>query len=227
MGCFGYNSFGIMQLRTQTLTFRGEAGVVECAFDQPAGEARGWALVLHPHPLHGGTRDNKVVTTIARACVEHGLAALRPNFRGVGASEGQFDSARGETRDMLAVVEQFEAAYPQLAQGRWALAGFSFGTSVAAQLHAERAEHGQRTPDLLLLAGSAVERFRFRELAVPEDTVLIHGEADEVVPLTEAMSFARQHQLPLTVMPEASHFFHGRLLVLRRLVQQCLRALAP
>lgn len=216
-----------MQLRTQTLTFRGEAGIVECAFDQPAGETRGWALVLHPHPLHGGTRDNKVVTTISRACVEHGLAVLRPNFRGVGASEGEFDSARGETRDMLAVVEQFEAAYPELAAGRWVLAGFSFGTSVAAQLYAERAEQGARTPDMLLLAGSAVERFRFRDIAVPDHTVVIHGEADEVVPLDEAVTFARQHKLPITVMPDAGHFFHGRLIDLRRLVQQSLRALAP
>lgn len=215
-----------MQLRTETLTFLGEAGAIECAFDRPAGELRGWALVLHPHPLHGGTRDNKVVTTIARACVEHGLAALRPNFRGVGASDGEFDSARGETRDMLAVVEQFEAAYPDLAAGRWALAGFSFGTSVAAQLHSERAQQGARTPDLLLLTGTAVERFRFRDVTVPDDTVLIHGEADEVVPLPEAMDFARGHGLPMVVMPDAGHFFHGRLLILRRLVQQSLCALA-
>src|SRR5690606_3074823 len=162
MGCFGYNSFGNMQLRTQTLSFRGEAGIVECAFDQPAGETRGWALVLHPHPRIGGTSGNKVVTAISRACVDHRVAEVDPAFRRVGAAEGEFDSARGEARDMLAVVEQFEAAYPELAAGRWVLAGFSFGTSVAAQLYAERAEQGARAPDMLLLAGSAVERFRFR-----------------------------------------------------------------
>lgn len=226
MGWSRYTSFEIMQLRTETLTFRGEVGDIECAFDRPAGPVRGWALVLHPHPLHGGTRDNKVVTTISRACVEQGYAALRPNFRGVGASAGEFDSARGETRDMLALVEQFEAAYPDIAEGAWALAGFSFGTSVAAQLYSERAEHGLRVPDILMLTGTAVERFRFREVAVPDHTVLIHGEQDEVVPLSEAMDFARGHGLPMIVMPDAGHFFHGRLLVLRRLVTQSLCNLA-
>jgi alpha/beta superfamily hydrolase len=226
MGWSRYNSFGIMQLRTEILTFSGEAGPIECAFDRPAGQARGWALVLHPHPLHGGARDNKVVTTISRACVEHGMAALRPNFRGVGGSAGEFDKARGETADMLALVEQFQEQYPDLAQGPWLMAGFSFGTSVAAQLYSELAERSLRTPDRLVLTGSAVERFRFREVKVPEDTLLIHGEADEVVPLSEAMDFARDQGLPMVVMPDAGHFFHGRLLVLRRLIQQSLLALA-
>lgn len=215
-----------MQLRTEILTFRGEAGAIECALDRPVGPARGWALVLHPHPLHGGARDNKVVTTISRACVEQGMAALRPNFRGVGGSAGDFDHARGETADMLALVEQFEAEHSDIVAGPWLLAGFSFGTSVAAQLYSELAEQGRRTPDRLLLTGSAVERFRFRDVKVPEDTLLVHGEADEVVPLAEAMDFARAHDLPMVVMPDAGHFFHGRLLVLRRLVQQSLPALA-
>lgn len=216
-----------MQVRTEILTFRGEAGAIECAIDRPAGQPRGWALVLHPHPLHGGTRDNKVVTTISRACVEQGMIALRPNFRGVGASEGEFDHARGETADMLALVEQFEAAYPQETAGPWFMAGFSFGTSVAAQLHSELAAQSRRTPDRLMLTGTAVERFRFRDVSVPDDTVLIHGEADEVVPLEEAMAFARAHRLPMVVMPDATHFFHGRLLVLRRLVKQSLCSLVP
>lgn len=222
-----YNSFGNMQARTETLRFRGEAGIIDCVLDLPPGAPQGWALVLHPHPLHGGTRDNKVVTTIARACVDHGLAALRPNFRGVGVSEGEFDHARGETADMLMLVEQFESQYPELAAGAWLVAGFSFGTSVAAQLYSERAANGQRVPDRLILTGTAVERFRFRDVSVPEDTVLIHGEADEVVPLAEAMDFGRAHKLPVVVMPDAGHFFHGRLLVLRRLVQQNLLELAP
>jgi len=226
MGWSRYNSFEIMQLRTETLTFRGEAGDIECTFDRPEGPVRGWALVLHPHPLHGGTRDNKVVTTISRACVEQGMVALRPNFRGVGGSAGEFDSARGETRDMLALVEQFEALYPDIAAGAWVLAGFSFGTSVAAQLYSERAAQGLRAPGQLLLTGTAVERFRFRDVEVPEDTVLIHGEADEVVPLSEAMDFARGHGVPMVVIPDAGHFFHGRLLVLRRLVTQSLCNLA-
>ncbi len=225
--CFGprYNSFGNMQVRTEILSFDGEAGSIECALDRPGGDVRGWALVLHPHPLHGGTRDNKVVTTIARACVEHGLAALRPNFRGVGGSGGEFDHARGETADMVAVVDQFQQRFPQVAAGLWVMAGFSFGTSVAAQVYSELAAQSLRTPDRLILTGSAVERFRHRDVTVPNDTLLIHGEADEVVPLSEAMEFARGASLPMVVMPDAGHFFHGRLLVLRALVQQSLRAL--
>ena len=214
-----------MQVRTEILSFDGESGNIECALDRPMGEVRGWALVLHPHPLHGGTRDNKVVTTIGRACVEHGLATLRPNFRGVGASAGEFDQARGETADMMALVAQFQQRFPELVEGMWVLGGFSFGTSVAAQLYSELAAQGLTTPDRLILAGSAVERFLHREVTVPEDTLLIHGESDEVVPLSEAMGFARNHGLPMVVLPDASHFFHGRLLGLRSLVQQSLRAL--
>ncbi|HLT99691.1 MAG TPA: alpha/beta hydrolase [Burkholderiaceae bacterium] len=214
-----------MQVRTEILSFDGEAGNIECAIDRPMGEVRGWALVLHPHPLHGGTRDNKVVTTMGRACVEHGLVTLRPNFRGVGKSDGEFDRALGETADMFGLVEQFQQRFPEAAEGQWALAGFSFGTSVAAQLYSELAAQSRRTPDRLILAGSAVERFRHRDVSVPDDTLLIHGEADEVVPLAEAMDFARAHGLPMVVMPDASHFFHGRLIGLRSLVQQSLKAM--
>ncbi|MFT0849427.1 alpha/beta hydrolase [Achromobacter sp. F4_2707] len=214
-----------MQVRTEILSFEGEVGNIECALDRPAGEVRGWALVLHPHPLHGGARNNKVVTTIARACTEHGLVALRPNFRGVGDSAGEFDQARGETTDMLRLVGQFQERYPEIAAGQWLMAGFSFGTAVAAQLYSELATQSLRTPDRLILTGTAVERFRFRDVCVPEDTVLVHGEADEVVPLSEAMEFARGHKLPVVVIPDSTHFFHGRLLMLRHVVQQSLRAL--
>ena len=214
-----------MQARTDSLRFHGEAGIIECALDMPSTEVRGWALVLHPHPLHGGTNTNKVVTTIARACTERGLVAVRPNFRGIGASEGEFDYARGETADMLALVEQLRQQHPDIAQGSWVLTGFSFGTSVAAQLYSELASLSQPLPNRLILVGTAVERFRFREVQVPDDTVLIHGEADEVVPLSEAMEFGLKHDLPVAVMPEAGHFFHGRLLSLRRLVQHSLREL--
>src|SRR5690606_4156617 len=153
-----------MLARTQNITFEGVAGAIDCALDLPMSAPRGWALVLHPHPLHGGARENKIVTTIARACVQEGLAALRPNFRAVG-----------ETADMELLVQQFSRAYPDLSEGKWVLAGFSFGTSVAAQLYSQLAEHSQKVPDALLLFGSAVERFRFRDVAVPADTFLVHG----------------------------------------------------
>jgi alpha/beta superfamily hydrolase len=214
-----------MLARTEKVSFQGKAGVIDCVLDLPMEAPRGWALVLHPHPLHGGARENKVVTTIARACVEHGLAALRPNFRGVGASEGEFDNAVGETADMLELVAQFRATYPEAAAGKWALAGFSFGTSVAAQLYSALAEQGAPVPDALLLAGSAVDRFKFRDIAVPDDTILVHGEADEFDPLAEAMDFARARSLPMVVLPDATHFFHGKLIALKRLVQQRLASI--
>ena len=141
--------------------------------------------MLHPHPLQGGARENKVVTTIARACVQHGLA-VRPNFRGVGLSEGEFDKSVGETRDMLALVAQVREQHPELAQAPWVLAGFSFGTAVAAQTYAALAEHGDAPlPSALMLMGPAVNRFQSHEVQVPGDTLMVHGEQDEVVPLSE------------------------------------------
>ncbi|NYT64285.1 alpha/beta hydrolase [Alcaligenaceae bacterium] len=211
-----------MLVRTENISFQGAVGAIDCVLDLPIDPPRGWALVLHPHPLHGGARENKIVTTIARACVQHGLVAVRPNFRGVGASAGEFDQAVGETADMLELVRQFSSVYPEAAAGKWVLAGFSFGTSVAAQLYSQLAENTERLPTALLLAGSAVNRFKFRAVTVPDDTFLVHGEADEVVPLAEAMDFARNHSLPMVVVPDASHFFHGKLIVLRQLLQQRL-----
>lgn len=212
-------------VRTETVVFQGNAGTIDCALDFPDGDAQGWALVLHPHPLHGGARENKIVTTIARVCQQHGLAVLRPNFRGVGLSEGSFDNAVGETADMRLLVQQFSQQYPNLVQGKWVLAGFSFGTSVAAQLHSVLHEEGRRLPDLQMLFGSAVNRFLFRDLVVPPDTFLVHGEDDEVVPLEEAMQYARQWQLPMVVVPQASHFFHGKLVLLKQLLQMRLASL--
>lgn len=213
-----------MLVRTQKMSFEGQEGEIDCIIDLPGDAPRGWALVLHPHPLHGGSRDNKVVTTIARACVQHGLVAVRPNFRGVGGSAGTFDAAVGETADMLRLVAQFTKAFPEAAAGKWVLAGFSFGTSVAAQLYSTLAEQHLKLPDALLLFGSAVERFRFREVHLPEHTTLVHGEADEVVPLSEAMDLARAHGLPVVVVPDASHFFHGKLITLKNVLQQHLLA---
>ncbi len=214
-----------MASHIENRVFQGLAGDIDCLVESPGGAARGWALVLHPHPLHGGARENKVVTTIARACLDHGLVTVRPNFRGVGKSAGSFDSGVGETADMRALVSQFAQAWPDAAAGQWVLAGFSFGTAVGAQLYSLLREQGARTPDALILLGTAVARFRFREVAVPDDTLLVHGERDEVVPLAEVLDFARPGSLPVVVVPDASHFFHGKLVVLKRLVAQRLAAL--
>jgi len=210
---------------SKTHAFHGETGEISCVVDWPDGQPRGWALVLHPHPLQGGTRENKIVTTVARASVQQGLVAVRPNFRGVGSSAGQFDHGVGETADILALIAQFRATYPELAAGRWLLGGFSFGTSVAAQAYTALQQDGQTLPDLVVLVGCAMHRFRFRDVRLPADALLIHGDDDDVVPLAETLDFVRQADLPVVVVPKAGHFFHGRLGILKQLVLQRLALL--
>lgn len=214
-----------MVRKQKSVVYQGQAGDIDCVIDWPDNTPRGWALVLHPHPLQGGTRDNKVVTTLSRACVQDGLVAVRPNFRGVGQSQGSFDHGLGEAADMLAVVQQFTHANPDVAAGKWLLGGFSFGTSVAAQLYSALWAQGARTPDAVVLAGPAIERFRHRDVSLPDDTMLIHGELDDVVPLSETMDYARGADLPVVVIPDASHFFHGKLIALRGLIEQRLKAM--
>ncbi|HVB49785.1 MAG TPA: alpha/beta fold hydrolase, partial [Burkholderiales bacterium] len=170
--------------------------------------ARGLALVAHPHPLYGGTLENKVVQALARAFVELGYQALRPNFRGVGASEGAYDEGRGEVDDLAAVLEH---ARGELGGLPLALAGFSFGAVMQARLAA------RANPERLVLVGLAVNHFDAP--AVPPDTLLVHGELDETVPLQQVLDWARPQDLPVILVPGADHFFHRRLHVLRGIVQ--------
>ena len=214
-----------MPAHTENTSFDGLAGLIDCAIDWPEGVPTGWALILHPNPSQGGTRDNKVVTTLSRACVQQGLVSLRPNFRGIGASGGHFDHGKGELLDMAALVEQFRARYPEFAAKPWVLGGFSFGTSIGVQLYAQWDKLGKNLPNIVILTGSAALRFRHSEAKAPEDALVIHGELDEVVPLSEVMEWARPLGMPVVVIPEAGHFFHGKLLVLRQLVQTRLKAL--
>ena len=193
-----------MRASTRRELIAGPAGKLECAVDEPEGEARGLALVAHPHPLFGGALDNKVAQTLARAFVELGYAAWRPNFRGVGASEGRHDDGRGEVEDLAAVLEHLKADKP-------VLAGFSFGAAMQAKL-------AQRLPaERLVLVGLAVNHFQAPP--VPADTLLIHGEKDETVPLAAVLAWALAQDLPVTVVPGADHFFHRRLAVLRGIVR--------
>lgn len=214
-----------MPAHTENTSFDGLAGIIDCAIDWPEGVPTGWALILHPNPSQGGTRDNKVVTTLSRACVQQGLVALRPNFRGIGASGGSFDHGKGELQDMAALVEQFRVRYPEIAAKPWVLGGFSFGTSIGVQLYAQWQTLEKNLPNIVILTGSAALRFRHSEASAPEDALVIHGELDEVVPLSEVMEWARPLGMPVVVIPEAGHFFHGKLLVLRQLVQTRLKAL--
>jgi alpha/beta superfamily hydrolase len=186
----------------------GAAGKIETAVDRPSEAARGAALVAHPHPLYGGTLDNKVVQTLAKTFFELGYIALRPNFRGVGASEGEHDEGVGETEDMLRVVAYAKETFGELPL---ILAGFSFGAAVQTQV-ARRV-----TPHRVVLVGVAVGRFPSE--SVPADTIVIHGERDETVPLAKVLDWARPQELPVVVIPGADHFFHLRLSVIKNIVK--------
>ena len=186
----------------------GAAGRIETVLERPAGAPRGAALVAHPHPLYGGTLDNKVVQTLARTFVELGYVALRPNFRGVGASEGVHDEGRGETEDLLRVAAH---AKENLGDLPLVLAGFSFGAAVQTQV-------AQRTsPHRVVLVGVAVGRFPSE--AVPSDSIVIHGERDETVALAKVLDWARPQELPVVVIPGADHFFHLRLSLIKNIVK--------
>ncbi len=193
------------------LIARDDGGLIETLVETPSGVARGLALIAHPHPLHGGSLDNKVATILARAALACGLVAVRPNFRGVGASTGTFDHGIGETEDLLAVANEMGRRHPQLP---WSLLGFSFGAYVQHRL-ASRLE-AQR----LILVGPAVTLYPFGPPPVP--TTIVHGEADELIPLAQVEAYARQHAIPLIVLPAAGHFFHGQLIALRETVRSLL-----
>lgn len=186
---------------------QGAAGIVELDINDPGEHRRGIALVAHPHPLQGGTKDNKVVTTLAKTFFGMGAVVLRPNFRGVGASEGAHDEGRGEADDLVVVLEDAKKRYGDLPV---TLAGFSFGSFVQTRV-ARRVDAAQ-----LVLVAPAVNRFPAD--TVRPDTLVIHGEHDDVVPLTAVLDWARPQNLPVVVVPGGEHFFHGRLALLSRIV---------
>jgi len=203
-------------LATQRKTiFAGPAGHLEGMLHLPDDEPRAVAVVAHPLPTMGGTMDNKVVTTLAKAFAELGFAALRFNFRGVGESAGSYDHGDGETWDAIAAAEHLRGEYPGLPL---ILSGFSFGGYVQARA----AEALQ--PQHLVLVAPAVERFTPSTglgagmPPVPADTLLIHGDLDEVVELDAVLRWARPQHLPVVVLAGADHFFHGRLAQLRQIV---------
>lgn len=208
-----------MNSATEKLQLAGPAGLLECLRDQPGGlPAKGVAVIAHPHPLFGGTMDNKVVQTLARAFVQCGWSAVRFNFRGVGASAGTYDEGRGELEDMLAVVQEYAS------DAALALAGFSFGAFVASQ--AVQALAGTHRIERLVFVGAAVSRFPVAPLQADlrERMLLVHGEQDDTVPLGDVLDWARPQNLPVTVIPGASHFFHGQLALLRSLVVRHLNS---
>ncbi len=201
-----------MNAQTLIASIQGPVGPLEIAIDSPSVPSKGVAVIAHPHPLFGGTLDNKVVQTLARAFTQCGWTAVRFNFRGVGASAGSHDEGRGELDDLLAVVAHAAPVGPL------ALAGFSFGAFVTS--HAFDRLHAARDIDALVLVGTAASRFEVAP--IPDQarmkTLVIHGEQDDTVPLASVLDWARPQVLPVTVVPGGGHFFHGQLPLLKSLV---------
>jgi len=198
-----------MNSKTVKVLTPGPAGALECALDLPDGEPRGVAVICHPHPQQGGTMDNKVVQTLARAFLQLGYRTVRFNFRGVAASEGAWDDGQGEIDDALAVIAAHrDPALPLV------IAGFSFGGYVASQA-AARLPEGAKAERLVLVGPSTQKQ---KVAPVPEETLVIHGESDDIVPLSATLDWARPQSLPVVVIPGVGHFFHGQLALLKNLV---------
>ena len=213
--------------RVERLTLPGPAGPLEALVETPAGDAAGAApsgtpaafgVVCHPHPLHGGTLDNKVVYTLARAFLECGAPAIRFNFRGVGTSSGRYDEGRGETADALAAIAFGRHRWPGAAL--W-LAGFSFGAAVALRAAQDA------TPEKLVVVSPGITRVTMGGVASPRCRwLLVQGDADEVIDSAAVLQWGhRQSTAPgigpdIRVFPGGGHFFHGRLNELRQVVVQ-------
>jgi hypothetical protein len=205
-----------MNAYTEHFMLDGPIGALECALDLPdAGQFPqpiGIALVAHPHPLFGGSMNNKVAQTLARTFVSLGYATARMNFRGVGQSAGEHDTGIGETDDMAALLAYMRERFPALPL---VLGGFSFGTYVMGQLQ-ERLTKTNTPAQRLVLVGTAAGKWPIP--AIPANTILIHGELDEIIPLQAVLDWLRPQEIPVTVIPGAEHFFHRRLHLLKQII---------
>ncbi len=217
-----------MPRASETVLVESPVGSVQTLLDEPE-TLKGLALVAHPHPLLGGANNNKVVYTVAHCLRDFGYLALRPNFRGVGKSAGVHDHGVGETEDLLAVLDY--------ARGRWdgdgsralpvLLAGYSFGAFVQTRVAKRLAEAGRPAEQSILVAmatGPLEGNRQYRPESVPRGSLLIHGGRDTTVPLVNILAFAEPLDVPVTVIPGADHFFHGRLHILREIVERERRA---
>lgn len=216
-----------MNSATESIGLIGPAGSLEGLCDVPAGmPIKGTAVICHPHPLFGGTMQNKVVQTLAKAFVQNGWRAVRFNFRGVGGSDGVYDEGRGELEDLMHVIAQSQSLALQGSaptSSALALAGFSFGAFVASQAVAQMADNPNL--DKVVLVGTAASNFSVATVPqeLHEKTLVVHGEVDDTVPLSSVMDWARPQFLPVTVIPGVAHFFHGQLPLLRNLVSRHLK----
>ncbi len=201
------------------LLIAGPAGQLEVLVDTPDGAPRGVAVVAHPHPSQGGTAEHKIPQLLARALQAHGFLTLRPNYRGVGQSEGQYDEGNGETDDVLAVIRHVRAEHPTLPL---ALAGFSFGAFIQTRAAERLVAANVPIAHLILTgmpAGALSETLSYDTPVVPANALIVHGESDERVPLANVFNWARPQELPVAVLPGAGHFFTGKLQGLKRVVE--------
>jgi len=211
-----------------TLSIQGQAGNIQACLHIPDNGNKtltGLALILHPHPLFGGTMDNKVVQTLIKSTNDLNYAAMRFNFRGVGQSDGVHDNGIAETSDTMEVLKYMRSTLIQeLHKQNYAidhncpiiLGGFSFGTFVISNL----LDKIDFKPKKILMVGTAAGKWDVK--GVPSDSLIIHGEDDDVIPLDYAMTWAKKYQLSITIVPNAGHFFHGKLVLLKNLVKQSL-----
>ncbi|MEN7344248.1 MAG: alpha/beta fold hydrolase [Pseudomonadota bacterium] len=199
--------------KAEKLSLKGPAGELEALLETPDGELQGAALVCHPHPAHGGAMTNKVTHTIARAMNLAGFAALRFNFRGVGASEGAYDEGIGERADAFAAAEWLQAKFDD---APIILSGFSFGSGMALHTSASVATRG------LVLVAPPVGRILDPETRVADGlrTLVVQGGKDEIVDADAVVDWVNEQAtgIRLSMLEEAGHFFHGDLIVLRDLL---------
>lgn len=204
---------------SEHLMLAGPAGDIEVVVDHPPTPPRGIALIAHPHPLYGGTLDNKVVQTLAKTFVELGYLAARPNFRGVGATAGEHDHGGGETDDLVSVAATLRRAHGELPL---VLAGFSFGAFVQTRV-AQRVK-AERVVLVGLAAGAVSGRRAYPTEPVAADSIVIHGEIDETVPLANVLDWAHPQELPIVVVPGCDHFFHRKLHLIRAIITNAWRS---
>jgi alpha/beta superfamily hydrolase len=210
---------------SDTANFAGPAGNIEVLIDAPPGKIHGIAIVAHPHPLAGGNALHKIPQGLARLFQRHGWLAVRPNFRGVGASEGVHDAGHGETEDVLTLIDALRRDH---SGAPLALAGFSFGAFVQARAARRLADAGTPPSCTVLVgipAGTVTTERTYDTPAVPPDTLVIHGEADPIVPLASVLDWARPQQLPVVVMPGANHFLTGQFTRFAAIVERHLASL--
>lgn len=210
----------VLNNKAERFLIEGNVGAIEVQvdmpkLDEPQAQVRGLAIVAHPHPLFGGTMDNKVAQTLAKTFSGLGYITVRFNFRGVGLSAGKHDAGNGESDDTLTVIEWARQQFDQ--HGAVVLAGFSFGTLVQSRVAPRLLAQGQSV-ERMVFVGTAAGKWPVE--TVPQDTIVIHGEQDETISLDEVLRWAEPQELPVTVVAGADHFFHRRLHVIRGIIER-------